>query len=80
MLLLFWIFLGASCFGERVGVLPPSPLVMTRCMLRLGKTSRSTQLVHERNRAWRMCGCLVLVLLLGPVSSFGIFLVWGLRA
>ena len=80
ILLLFYIFLGAGCLRDRVGVLPPSPLVMTSRMLRLGKTSGSVQLVHERNRAWRMCGCLVLVLLLGSVSSFGIFLVLGLRA
>ena len=71
VLLLFYIFLGAGCLGDRVGVLPPSPFETTRCMLRLGKISSSTQMVHERNRAWRMCGCLALVMLLRPVSSFG---------
>ena len=62
--LVFFIFLGAGCLGDQVGVLPPSPLVMTRCMLRLGKASRSIQLVHKKNAApvdcvvaWCLCCC-----------------------
>ena len=65
ILLLFYIFLGAGCLGDRVGVLPPSPFETTRCMLRLGKPSRSIQLAQERDRARRI------LWLLGACAAVG---------
>ena len=65
VLLLVYIFLGAGCLGDQVGVLSPSPLVMTRCMLRLGKTGRSIQLVHKKEPR------LAIVWLLGVCAAVG---------